>query len=100
VGLKFSNQIEAWDSLAEAVTFAAEDAGTRADIACAITMDALVQHFEGRAGNIPGLIVAFRQNRAKIEEVASLKYDLQGRRGPVVLKAQDFVGRIGSPTVH
>ena len=100
MGLSFVNQIDAWDSLGEAVTFAAVDAGTRADIACAITEEALVVHFGGAAGDVPGLISLFRQNRAKIEEEAGFKYDLQGRRGPVVLKAQDLVGRMVRPTVH
>jgi hypothetical protein len=100
VALKFPSQVEAWDSYREAVTFVGIDAGTKADIACAVTAQALVQHFNAPLKNVPELIAIFRMNRELIEEIASTTYDLKGRRGPVVLKGNDFVGRLKPKVTH
>lgn len=100
MALVFTSQVEAWDSAGEAVTFVAEDVGTGAVIACAVTAGALVQHFDGPRRNAAELISVFRRNREVIEQIASVTYDLNGRRGPVILRANDFVGRLKSPPLH
>lgn len=99
MALLFVSDVEAWDEASGFVSFAAEDAGTRAPIACGITKEALIVVF-GAAAGVPELIQTFRQNREHIERVASLKYDQHGRRGPVLLRPLDFLGRKSPPTIH
>ena len=99
MALKFTNQIEVWDSSHETITFAGEDAGTRADIVCAVTAKTLVHYFDALRSPVE-LISTFRRNRDVIEQIASITYDLHGRRGPVVLHDLDFMGRVKGPSLH
>jgi hypothetical protein len=99
VALRFISQVEAWDSRRETITFAGEDAGTRADIVCAVTAAALMHYFDALHSPVE-LISAFRRNREVIERIASATYDSHGRRGPVVLRDLDFLGRVHGPTLH
>ena len=99
MALNFVSQVEAWDSNRETITFAGEDAGTRADIVCAVTAEALMHYFDALHSPVE-LIAAFRRHRDVIERVASTTYDMRGRRGPVVLRDLDFLGRVHGPTLH
>jgi hypothetical protein len=100
MALKFPSDVEAWDSRRTIVTFLAADAGTEAPIVCAVTREALVASFEAHPADVPGLIQTFRQYRDIIESVASITYDLAGRRGPVILRSGDFAGRTRRKTIH
>jgi hypothetical protein len=93
VALVFNSRSDAWDARSDTVLFAGEDRDTELPIGCAIVLTALIDHFGARAANVPDLIKTFRDNRARIEQAASQKYDSQGRRGPVILRSSDFVIR-------
>jgi hypothetical protein len=94
MGLRFMNDVEAWDGARSSVAFAAADAGTEVPILCIVTEEALVAHFDACRHSVPDLVRAFRLNRDTIEAVASLTYDLKGRQGPVVLRSREFAGRV------
>ncbi len=83
---------EVWDASRRAVAFPAEDAAVGTPVACAISEDALVDHFGALAGNTTNLLDAFRRYRPAIETAASRKYDAAAKSRMVILDAADFSG--------
>jgi hypothetical protein len=96
--LSWPRKSDAWDGSADVVRFPGEDGDTLYLVGCAISQEALAEHFGGERGDVPSLLGAFRRYRAVIERVASDKYDAEGRPDEVTLRAQDFLeSRGGGP---
>lgn len=81
---------DAWDGFRDVVAFPAEDSETLTHVRCAISQDALAEHFGGLPGSVASLLGAFRRYRPAIERAASDKYDAQGKPDALVLQPADF----------
>lgn len=88
MALTFPRQIRGWDLRRNVVNFIGDDGGSAAP--CAISMEALVNHFGAGKGNKKNCLAAFDRWRAAIESKASDKYDAQGCAGAILLRVADF----------
>jgi len=91
MALTFSRQIRGWDLRRNIVNFLGED-GTVPQ-PCAISMEALVEHFGAGKGSKQSCLAAFDRWRSAIHQKASDKYDAreqQEQRTAVLLRASDF----------
>lgn len=96
VPLDMPRKSDAWDGFRDVVAFPAEDSLKNTPVGCAISEEALVNHFGGLSGNIASLLGAFRRYRAVIERAASDRYDGQGKPSFIVLSSDDFAIRDAS----
>jgi len=89
--LSFSRQIRGWDLRRNVVNFLAEDDGEpEVPIACAISMEALIEHFGARDHSKQACLTAFDRWRMAIEQKASEKHAAQTGKGPILLRKSDF----------
>ncbi len=89
--LFFSRQIRGWDLRRNVVNFVAEaDGEPDIPIACAISMEALIEHFGARNSSKQACLTAFDRWRAAIEQKTSEKYAAQAAKGPILLRKGDF----------
>lgn len=91
MALSFSRQIRGWDLRRNVVNFLAEDDGEPdAPIACAISMEALIEHFGARNNSKQACLTAFDRWRTAIEQKASEKHAAQTAKEPILLRKSDF----------
>ena len=91
MALSFPRQIRGWDLRRNVVNFIAQDdAEPDVAIACAISMEALIEHFGARNSSKQACLAAFDRWRAAIEKKASDKHAGQAAKGPVLLRKNDF----------
>lgn len=91
MALSFSRQIRGWDLRRNVVNFLAEvDGKPDVPIACAISMEALIEHFGARNSSKQACLTAFDRWRAAIEQKASEKHLVQIEKGPILLRKSDF----------
>lgn len=88
MALTFPRQIRGWDLRRNIVNFLGEDGGTPTP--CAISMEALVDHFGAGRGSKQSCLAAFDRWRSAIQQKASEKYDAQDRTAAVLLRTVDF----------
>ncbi|HEY1503800.1 MAG TPA: DUF1488 family protein [Stellaceae bacterium] len=91
MALSFPRQIRGWDLRRNVVNFIAQDdAVPEAAIACAITMEALIEHFGARNDGKQACLTAFDRGRAAIEQKASEKHAIHAEKGGILLRKSDF----------
>ena len=91
MALSFSRQIRGWDLRRNVVNFIAQDdAEPEAAIACAISMEALIEHFGARNSGKQACLAAFDRWRAAIEQKASEKHTAAAAKGTILLRKSDF----------
>lgn len=88
MALTFARQIRGWDLRRNIVNFLGEDGG--APRPCAISMEALVEHFGAGKGGKQSCLAAFDRWRGAIQQKASDKYDAQEQKASVLLRVSDF----------
>jgi hypothetical protein len=89
--LSFSRQVRGWDMRRNVVNFLAEDDGESVvPIACAISMEALIEHFGARNSSKQACLTAFDRWRTAIEQKASEKHAAAAVKGPILLRKSDF----------
>jgi hypothetical protein len=88
MALTFPRQIRGWDLRRNTVNFLGEDDGDQRP--CAISMEALVEHFGAGRGGKQFCLAAFDRWRGAIQQKASDKYDAQEQKVSVLLRASDF----------
>lgn len=89
--LSFPRQIRGWDFRRNVVNFTAQDdSEPEVAIACAISMEALIEHFGARNSGKQACLAAFDRWRVAIEKKASEKHALQAAKGQVLLQKKDF----------
>ena len=91
--LSFSRQIRGWDLRRNVVNFLAEDGDEpNVPIACAISMEALIEHFGARDHSKQACLAAFDRWRMAIEGKASEKHAARSEKGPqpILLRKSDF----------
>jgi hypothetical protein len=91
--LSFSRQIRGWDLRRNVVNFLAEDDDEpNVPIACAISMEALIEHFGARDHSKQACLTAFDRWRMAIERKAIEKHAAQSEKGPlpILLQKSDF----------
>jgi hypothetical protein len=89
--LFFSRQIRGWDLRRNVVNFVAEDDGAPdIPVACAISMEALIEHFGARNSGKQACLTAFDRWRTAIEQKASEKHATQATKGSILLRKSDF----------
>jgi len=89
--LSFSRQIRGWDMRRNVVNFLAEDdGGSGLPISCAISMEALTEHFGARGTSKQACLTAFDRWRTAIEQKASEKHTAETAKGPILLRKSDF----------
>ena len=73
------------------VNFVTQD-DTKPDlaVACAISMEALIEHFGARNSGKQACLAAFDRWRAAIEKKANEKHDLQATNSQILLRKSDF----------
>ncbi len=86
--LTFPSQIRGWDLRRNVVNFLGEDDGK--PMQCAISMEALVDHFGATTRTRQSCLAAFDRWRAAIQRKASDKHEAQDRTGLVLLRSADF----------
>lgn len=90
MALSFPRQIRGWDLRRNVVNFIAQDETTpEAAIACAISMEALIEHFGARNNGKQACLAAFDRWRAAIEKKANEKHMAQSK-GAILLRKSDF----------
>lgn len=91
MALSFPRQIRGWDLRRNVVNFIAQD-DTEPDVAvaCAISMEALLEHFGARNSGKQACLAAFDRWRDTIEKKASEKHPLQATKGQILLRKSDF----------
>jgi uncharacterized protein DUF1488 len=91
MALSFPRQIRGWDLRRNVVNFIAQDeTEPGVPIACAISMEALIEHFGARNNGKQACLAAFDRGRTAIEKRASEKYGLQASKGQILLRKSDF----------
>ena len=91
MALSFPRQIRGWDLRRNVVNFIAQDdAEPDVAIACAISMEALIEHFGARSSGKQACLAAFDHWRDAIEKKASEKHALQASKGQILLRKKDF----------
>ncbi len=88
MALSFPRQIRGWDLRRNIVNFLGEDGGN--PTSCAISMEALVEHFGARKGSKQACLAAFDRWRSAIQQKASDKYDALDPKAAVLLRSADF----------
>jgi hypothetical protein len=88
MALTFPRQIRGWDLRRNLVNFLGEDGGCPAP--CAISMEALIDHFGAGKGSKQSCLAAFDRWRSAIQQKASDKHDAQDRKAAVLLRTVDF----------
>jgi Protein of unknown function (DUF1488) len=90
MALSFPRQIRGWDLRRNVVNFIAQD-DTEPDVAvaCAISMEALTEHFGARNSGKQACLAAFDRWRAAIEKKAGEKHTAQSQ-GAILLRKSDF----------
>lgn len=88
MALTFPRQIRGWDLRRNTVNFLGEDDAQPRP--CAISMEALVEHFGAGKGSKQSCLAAFDRWRSAIHQKASDKYDAQVQKAAVLLRASDF----------
>jgi hypothetical protein len=88
MALTFSRQIRGWDLRRNIVNFLGEDGVQPRP--CAISMEALVEHFGAGKGSKQSCLAAFDRSRRAIHQKASDKYDAQEEKAGILLRASDF----------
>jgi hypothetical protein len=86
--LMFPKQIRGWDLRRNIVNFLGEDSGNPRP--CAISMEALTDHFGAGRGSKQSCLAAFDKWRTAIQQKASDKYDVQDQKASVLLRTSDF----------
>src|SRR6185312_2115831 len=76
--LMFPKQIRGWDLRRNIVNFLGEDSGNPRP--CAISMEALIDHFGPGRGSKQSCLAAFDKWRTAIQQKASDKYDVQDQK--------------------
>ena len=91
MALSFPRQIRGWDLRRNVVNFVAQDdAEPAVPIACAISMEALIEHFGARSGGKQACLAAFDRWRTAIEQKATDKHEGQTTKGAILLRKSDF----------
>lgn len=91
MALSFPRQIRGWDLRRNVVNFIAQDdADPEIAIACAISMEALIEHFGARNSGKQACLSAFDHWRAAIEKRATEKHAVQAAKGSILLRKLDF----------
>lgn len=88
MALTFPRRIRGWDLRRNIVNFLGEDGG--APTPCAISMEALVDHFGAGRGSKQSCLAAFDRWRSAIQQKASDKYDSQDCKAAILLRTVDF----------
>ena len=90
MALSFPRQIRGWDMRRNVVNFIGQDgAASDVAVACAISMEALLEHFGARNNGKQACLAAFDRWRAAIEKKASEKHTAQSK-GAILLRKSDF----------
>lgn len=91
MALSFSRQIRGWDLRRNVVNFIAQDdTDPEVAIACAISMEALIEHFGARNSSKQACLAAFDRWRTAIEKKADEKHAVQAAKGSILLRKSDF----------
>lgn len=91
MALSFPRQIRGWDLRRNVVNFIAQDdAAPEVAIACAISMEALIEHFGARNDGKQACLAAFDRWRTEIEKKANEKHTVQAEKGGILLRKGDF----------
>ena len=69
---------------------AQDDAAPEVAIACAISMEALIEHFGARNDGKQACLAAFDRWRTEIEKKANEKHTVQAKKGGILLRKGDF----------
>ena len=88
MALTFSRQIRGWDLRRNIVNFLGEDGNDAQP--CAISMEALIEHFGAGKGSKQSCLAAFDRWRSSIQQKASDKYDTQEQKAVILLRVSDF----------
>jgi hypothetical protein len=89
--LSFPRQIRGWDLRRNVVNFIAQDdAEPGIAIACAISMEALIEHFGARNNGKQACLDAFDRWRGAIEQKANEKHSVEAAKGGILLRKSDF----------
>jgi hypothetical protein len=88
MALTFPRHIRGWDARRNIVDFLGADGEEPAP--CAISMEALIDHFGAGKGSKQACLAAFDRWHVAIQQKASDRYDAQDRKGPVLLRKADF----------
>lgn len=89
--LSFPRQIRGWDLRRNIVNFIAQDdTDPEVTIACAISMEALIEHFGARSSSKQACLAAFDRWRGAIETKANEKHAIQAEKGSILLRKSDF----------
>jgi hypothetical protein len=88
MALTFPRQIRGWDLRRNVVNFIGQDA--EASIACAISMEALIDNFGARDNSKQACLAAFDRWRTAIEQKASDKHTAQATNATILLRKVDF----------
>jgi Protein of unknown function (DUF1488) len=91
MALSFPRQIRGWDLRRNVVNFIAQDdAEPDVAVACAISMEALFEHFGARSTGKQACLAAFDRWRSAIEKKASEKHTVQASKEQIMLRKKDF----------
>ena len=87
--IEFPDKVERFDLDRDVVMFPALSA--EGEISCAITGDALADHFEARGSGRRALMAAFRRQRSQIEDAARRKFMARNREpdGSILIRSAD-----------
>jgi hypothetical protein len=88
MALTFPRQIRGWDLRRNVVNFIGQDA--EASIACAISMEALIDNFGARDNSKQACLAAFDRWRTAIEQKASDTHTAQATNATILLRKVDF----------
>jgi hypothetical protein len=91
MALSFPRQIRGWDLSRNVVNFIAQDdSAPQVAVACAISMEALIEHFGARNDGKQACLAAFDRCRTEIEKKANEKHAVQAEKGGILLRKSDF----------
>ena len=91
MALSFPRQIRGWDLRRNVVNFIAQDdAEAEVAVACAISMEALIEHFGARNSGKQACLAAYDRWRSAIEKKASDKHSVEAPKGSILLRKSDF----------
>jgi hypothetical protein len=88
MALTFPDSIRDWDRRRNLVNFRGEEDGNA--MQCAISMEALIDHFGAGKGSKQACLAAFDKWQVPIRQKASDKYAALGRAGIILLRREDF----------
>jgi len=91
MALSFPRQIRGWDLRRNVVNFVAQDdAEPEVAIPCAISMEALIEHFGARNSSKQACLAAFDRWRPAIEKKANDRHSVEVPKGSILLRKSDF----------